>query len=122
MKRWILNSCLAAQIAALIELRRLSGTDYHSQAQLLSYFDRFLVEQNVQHPRITREICDRYEQSIKRLAPRGQANRLCVVRQLCKYLARTDPSNYIPGPLRAPTSRSSHRPYIFTDEQVKKLL
>jgi len=44
MKAWILNSCLAAQIAAFIDLRRLSGTDYHSQAQLLSYFDHFLVE------------------------------------------------------------------------------
>jgi site-specific recombinase XerD len=122
MKTWTFNSCLAAQIAAFIDLRRLSGTDYHSQAQLLSYFDRFLVEQNVRQPLITREICDRYLLSLKRLAPRGQANRLCVVRQLCEYLARTEPSNYIPEPLRAPTSRSSHQPYIFTDEQVKKLL
>jgi site-specific recombinase XerD len=91
MKAWILSSCLAALIAEFIDLRRISGTDYHSQAQLLGYFDRFLVEQKVQQPRITRQICDRYQQSLKRLALRGQANRLCVVRQLCQYLARTDP-------------------------------
>ena len=122
MKAWLLNSCLAAQIAAFIDLRRLSGTDYHSQAQLLSYFDRFLVEHNVQQPHITRDICDRYQQSLKRLTSRGQTNRLCVVRQLCEYLARTDLLSYVPEPLRMSSSRQAHRPYIFSHEQVGVLL
>jgi site-specific recombinase XerD len=122
MKTWILNSCLAAQISAFIDLRRLSGTDYDSQARLLGYFDHFLVEQNVQQPRITREIYDHYQKSLTRLAPRSQGNRLCVVRQLCEYLARTDPPGFVPEPVRSPSSRGSHRPYIFSDEQVKALL
>jgi len=122
MKAWIFSSCLAVQISAFIDLRRLSGTDYDSQARLLGYFDRFLVEQNVQQPRITREICDHYQQGLKRLAPRSLGNRLCVVRQLCEYLARTDPSGFIPEPVRSPASRGSHRPYIYTNEQVKALL
>lgn len=37
------QSLLAVQIQNFINLRRLSGTDYQSQAQLLGYFDRFLV-------------------------------------------------------------------------------
>lgn len=122
MKAWIFNSCLSAQISALIALRRLSGTDYDSQARLLGYFDRFLVEQNVQQPLITREICDGYQRSLKRLAPRSQANRLCVVRQLCEYLARTDPFNYIPEPIRAPASRQAHHAYIFSRKQVGAML
>ena len=64
MSAWTLCSCLAAQIATFIELRRLSGTDYHSQARMLGYFDRFLVEQNLQQPRVTREICDLYQQRL----------------------------------------------------------
>ena len=76
----------------------------------------------MQQPRITQQIWDRYQQSLKRLAPRSRANRLCVVRQLCEYLARTDPLNYAPEPCRAPSSREARRPYIFTDEQVKALL
>ncbi len=122
MKRCVLNSYLATQIAAFIDLRQLSGTDYHSQAKLLSLFDRFLVEQKVQQPRITREICDRYEQSLKRLCPRSQSNRLCVVRQLCKYLARKDLSCYIPEPLRRTASQKDHHPCIFSHEQVGALL
>ena len=64
MSAWTLCSCLAPQIEAFINLRRLSGTDYHSQARLLGYFDRFLVEQGVQQPRMTRESCDRYQNSL----------------------------------------------------------
>ena len=84
MSAWTLCSCLAPQIEAFINLRRLSGTDYHSQAQLLGYFDRFLVEQGIQQPRVTREICDRYQNSLSALAPRTQGNRFGVVHCLCE--------------------------------------
>jgi len=63
-----------------------------------------------------------YQQSLSELAPRTQGNRFCVLRQLCKYLARTDPHSYIPEPLPSPSSRRAHRPYIFTHEQVGALL
>jgi site-specific recombinase XerD len=122
MKAWTLCSCLAPQIETFISLRQLSGTDYQSQARLLGYFDRFLVAQDFQQLGITRDICDRYQNSLSRLAPRSQGNRFCVVRQLCKYLARTDPHNYIPEALHTPSSRQAHRPYIFTCDQVGMLM
>lgn len=122
MSAWTLCSCLAPQIETFINLRRLSGTDYHSQALLLGYFDRFLVEQDVHQPRMTREISERYENSLLGLAPRTQANRVCVVRQLCECLARIDPLSYIPESSQSPSSRQAHRPYIFTHEQVGALL
>ena len=122
MSAWKLCSCLAAQIGNFINLRRLSGTDYHSQAQLLGYFDRFLVEQGIQQPRVTREICDRYQNSLSALAPRTQGNRFGVVRQLCQYVTRTDSLSYVPEPLPSPSSRQAHRPYIFTHEQMGALL
>lgn len=94
----------------------------NSQALLLGYFDRFLVEQHVHQPRMAREVCDRYQQSLSGLAPRTQGNRFCVVRQLCKYLARTDPLSCIPEPLLSPSSRRAHRPYVFTHDEVRALL
>lgn len=122
MKAWIFSSCLAPQIETFIKLRQLSGTDYHSQARLLGYFDCFLIGQDVHQPCITRDICDRYQNSLSGLAPRTQGNRFCVVRQLCKYLGRTDPHSYIPEPLRSPSWHRAYRPYIFTHEQVGSLL
>ena len=122
MKAWIFNSCLATQMSAFIALRRLSGTNYDSQARLLQYVDRFLVDRHIREPRITREIWDGYLESLKGLAVRTQANRMCVLRQLCEYLARTDPPCFMPEPVRSPPSHGAHRPYIFTHEQVGALL
>lgn len=83
-----LQSPLAVQIQNFITLRRLSGTDYQSQAQLLGYFDRFLIEKHLREPRITREITERYLESLFHLSPRTRYNRFSVVKQLCEYLAR----------------------------------
>ena len=116
------HSPLAAQIQHFINLRRLSGTDYHSQAQLLGYFDRFLLKQKWNIPRITREITERYQQSLSHLAPRTRSNRFCVVRQLCEYLARSDPLGYVPEPLRVVPSRGAHQPYIYHNSEIQALL
>jgi site-specific recombinase XerD len=121
MSTWTFCSCLAPQIETFINLRRFSnGTDYRSQTESLKHFDRFLVAHGIQQARMTREICDHYQDSLSSLAPSGRTNRFCVVRLLCEYLARTDPVSYIPE--RLPWSPSSHRPYILRREQVVALL
>jgi site-specific recombinase XerD len=105
-----------------INLRRLSGTDYHSQTRLLEYFDRFLVQQGFSGSHITREITDSYQQGLTTLAPRTQSNRMCVVRQFCEYLTGSDPQNYVPGPLKMIRSDRAHQPYIYNSRQLRALL
>jgi len=117
-----LHSCLATQIQNFINLRRLSGTDYQSQAQLLGYFDRFLLEQELSEPRVTREITERYLNSLSQLAPRTRHNRFCVARQLCEYLARSDPLGYVPEPLKVLPSQGAHQPYIYSNSELQVLL
>jgi len=118
----IFSSCLAAQMDRFINLRRLSGTDYHSQTRLLGYFDCFLVQQGFNRPPITREITDSYQQSMTTLAPRSQSNRMCVIRQFCEYLAGSDPQNYLPEPLKMIPSYRAHQPYIYTAGQLRALM
>ena len=117
-----LQSLLAAQIQNFINLRRLSGTDYQSQAKLLGYFDRFLVEQHLSEPRITREITERYIESLSHLAPRTRYNRFCVVKQLCEYLARTNSEGYVPEPLKVIPSQGAHQPYIYSNSEIQALM
>jgi len=116
------HSFLAEAIRRLIDLRRLSGTDYHSQALLLGAFDRFVVEQAVDPPQVTRPLVEAYQQSLSALAPRTRANRLCVVRQLCRYLAARDPRVYVPEPVRTIPSRGAHVSYLYRPEEVQALL
>ena len=117
-----LQSSLAGPIQNFINLRCLSGTDYQSQAQLLGYFDRFVFEQKCNMPCITREITDCYLKSLSHLAPRTRSNRFCVVRQLCEYLARSDPRSYVPEPLKVIPSQGTHQPYIYTHSEIQRLL
>jgi site-specific recombinase XerD len=122
MSPWKLQSSLAVEIQNFINLRRLSGTDYQSQVQLLGYFDRFLLGQQQSNPRITREITDRYQQSLSHLAPRTRSNRFCVARQLCQYLARSNPYGYVPEPLRVIPSQGAHPPYIYGHSEIHALM
>jgi site-specific recombinase XerD len=116
------RSPLGPQIRHFISLRQLSGTDYQSQALLLSYFDRFLSEEKLELPPITRQITDRYLQTLSHLSPRVRYNRFCVVRQLCLYLLRTDPLTYVPEPIRTIASQAAHQPYIYSEEEIGALL
>ncbi len=117
-----LESTLAGAIRRLIELRQIEGSDYHTQAQLLAYFDRFLVEQKLAEPRLTHPLIKAYEKTLSRLAPRVRTNRMCVVRQLCEYLSRSDPLTYVPEPLRTPSSQAAFLPYIYSEDEVQALL
>lgn len=122
MQTFKFHSCLSSQIDRFVELRRLSGTDYSSQARLLGYFDRFLIEQYPNGLTVTRHIMDHYLQSISHLRPRVQSNRFCVVRQVCKYIAQTDPYCYVPEPMKWVTASKVFHPYIFSKQEIEGLL
>jgi site-specific recombinase XerD len=116
------SSSLAVQMERFVDLRRLSGTDYYSQARLLGYFDRFLVQQYFCLTYLTREITDRYQQSLTMLAPRTQGNRMSVLRQFCEYLATGNPQSYVPRQLKMIRSHGAHRPYIYHSSQLRALM
>jgi site-specific recombinase XerD len=122
MSAFKFESCLAGPICHLIKLRQIGGSDYRAQARLLAYFDRFLVEQKLAEPRLNRQLIERYEKTLSHLVPRGRGNRMCVVRQLCEYLSRSDPLNYVPEPLRTPSSQATFVPYIYSEDEVRALL
>jgi len=122
MKALKFHSCLAPEIQRFISLRQLSGTDYQSQAQMLGYFDRFLVKEKTCEPRIAPKIIEDYQRTLSHLTPRVQSNRLSVVRQFCGYLTRTDPLGYVPEPLRTITPQAAHRPYIYNETEIGTLL
>ncbi|NQY38233.1 MAG: tyrosine-type recombinase/integrase [Alteromonadaceae bacterium] len=116
------NSCLATQIQHFIELRRLSGTNYHAQAVLLSYFDHFLTDHSWRGTNITCEIIDDYQCSFIALAPRSRTNRLSVVKQFCEYYAASNPQSYVPEPIKNISSRTAYKPYIYTLGEVQELM
>ena len=122
MRTFICHSWLAERIGRFVELRRLSGSDYSSQALLLTYFDRFLVEHYPSGSTVTRQIVDHYIHSLTRLQPRVLFNRFSVVRQLCEYIVQTDPCCYVPQSMRCVTAPEVFHPYIFSGGEIESLL
>jgi integrase len=122
MQALAFHSCFAKQIHRFINLKRLSGTDYRDQAKLLGYFDRFLVNANIKQSVITREITDRYQQSLAHLSPRYKYIRFCVVKLLCEHIAKSDQLCYVPDPLRIVSAYETHCPRIFTEAEIQALL
>jgi len=117
-----LHSCLAGPLQRFIELRRLAGTDYDSQARLLGYFDRFLDERGLTEPRLTRETIEAYQQTLGRLRPRTRDNRCSVVRQFCEYLSRTAPQCYVPERQRGTRSENARPRHLYTVPEIQRLM
>ena len=122
IKTMNLNSPLAPQIKKLIERRQSCGMDYRTEAKLLTYFDRFLVQENVKQPHITRSLIERYQKTLSHLAPQYQANRLGIVRQLCQYLALHDPGIFIGDPMKRSSLGSGRKPYIYSHLEIDHLM
>ena len=118
-----LRSFLAEPIEQFIALHQLSGSDYHSQAQLLGAFDRFVAEQVPPRPaQLSAALLQVYQAALAGLAPGTQANRWSVLCQLCRYLAARDPQVYVPEPLALRRALLHRRPYIYSYEQIQALL
>jgi len=115
-------SPFAEHMVAFVALRRLSGSDYTSQTRLLRAFDRFLVEQHITTPYITRELFQRYLATRVHLTPRAKQNCLCVIRQFCHYLSQTEPDCYLPIATESKKSADCYHPYLLTSEDISRLL
>lgn len=116
------ESQLAGTMKSFVSLRCLSGSDYSSQSRLLGYFDRFLAQESEKVHFVSKEIYTKYLATLSHLAPRSLENRISVVRQLCYYISRNDPTCHIPEIRETNNSSDVHTPYIFSKNQIANLL
>jgi site-specific recombinase XerD len=79
-------SIFSDRLSDYLAFRQLGGIEPKSQHQLLSYFDRFVHQQNFQEPWPSRKLIEQYLASTQHLQPGTRTNRLSVVRQFCRYL------------------------------------
>tara|TARA_R110002074_G_scaffold94520_1_gene206284 strand:+ start:222 stop:1196 length:975 start_codon:yes stop_codon:yes gene_type:complete len=116
------SSLLSDRFLQFVRLRQQSGTDYASSTRLLMRFDTFLVEQKLSSPSLSRDLYLQYINTLDHLAPLSRDNHLCVVRQLCRYLALFEPSCYIPEGEGINKASRQREPYIFSSGDISQLL
>jgi integrase/recombinase XerD len=115
------RSPLAAHIAAFLDEKHACGYRFAAETATLRRFDRFLYQHD-SGERLTRELIELWTAKQPHERPRTHKARLLTIRQFGLYLRRHDLEAYVPDSKLTPMTRLEFVPYIFTQEQVRRLL
>lgn len=113
------TSTVGRDISAYIALKRALGRGFAGETAILADLDRFLVQRS----------CDLSAKSFAawcltfgRLTPTVRRNWMRIARNLCLYRRRHDPRCFVPDPTGFPAPHAPARPYIFTEDDIARLL
>ena len=113
---------LARDAKEFLLFKRSMGITYQRGEHVLDSFLRFVVQRwgngKIKLDDVVRQWCARRD-GCKAVTV---ANEFGVVRQLCLYRRRYDPSGYVPEHALAPIKESIFQPYIFSHDEVRQVL
>lgn len=108
---------------AFVRFKRAMGKPYHRGEFDLGKFVRFVAEHWGEHGEVLLD--DAIRRWCGRIPGRKAVtlgNEFGVVRQLCLYRRRRDPTSYVPEHAFAPVKESTFYPYIFSHDEVHRIL
>lgn len=106
-----------------LRFKRAMGMSYRRAEFVLTGFVRFVAQQGGDHDEVALdEAVSRWTARIEGRKAVTVGTEFGVVRQLCLYRRRRDPSSYVPEHALAPVKESVFLPYIFTHDEVRQLL
>lgn len=114
---------LAHDAQEFLRFKRAMGIRYRRAEFVLDGFVRFVAQHWGDHGELALD--DAVKRWSARIAGRKAVtvgNEFGVVRQLCLYRRRRDPSSYVPEHALAPVKESIFLPYIFSQDEVRRLL
>lgn len=116
------KSGLSTQINAYIEEKRAIGCKYDKESKSFYEMDRFLVEQGVITPTLSKEVVEKWIAKRPNEKRKNQRWRLNFVKRFASYLQKCGYEAYCPE--FTISSRDDHdfNPYIFTNEELSLLL
>lgn len=103
-----------------LHLRRSLGFKLHDAGLLLPRFVDFLIERGADH--VTIALALEWAQLSDTVQPNERARRLGYVRMFARYLGASDPRTEIPPGRLLPYRCSRAKPYLYSDEEVRRLL
>jgi integrase/recombinase XerD len=106
-----------------LRFKRAMGIAYWRGEFVLNSFVRFVAQRWGDHGEVALD--DAIIRWCARIAGRkavSLGNEFGVVRQLCLFRRRHDPTSYVPEHALAPIKESTFLPYIFSHEEVRRIL
>lgn len=114
---------LARDAQAFLRFKRAMGRHYRRAEFVLNNFVHFVAQHGGEHGEVALdEMVTRWSSRIPGRKAVTVGNEFGVIRQLCLYRRRRDPSSYVPEHAVAPVKASVFLPYIFTHDEVRRLL
>jgi integrase len=111
---------LRASAREYLAMRRALGFKLERHEAHLLDFVAFMERHRTR--RITRKWVDRWVRQNPSVDPNYRALRLCVIRGFARYRSSIDPHTEIPPPAALPRPRGPKRYYLYSDEEIRRLL
>lgn len=114
---------LAEEAREFLRFKRAMGMGYRRGEFVLAGFVRFIAQRWGDDSEV--ELRDAISRWCARTAGRKAVtlgNEFSVVRQLCQFRRRRDPTSYVPEHAMAPVKESLFLPYIFSHDDVRRIL
>lgn len=118
---------LAIDIERFLLFKRALGYRYYRSEATLREFQRFVGQRWPNHSKVVEKInvkraIHAWLSHLKNCKPVTVSQYLGIVRQLCLYQKRFNPNAFVPECALAPQTESTYIPYIFSVDEVKKIL
>ncbi|WP_280554662.1 tyrosine-type recombinase/integrase [Halomonas sp. 25-S5] len=112
-------SLLGPCIARYIELKQTLGRQYTREHYILRHLDAFLATQDAD---CTADAFGAWCATLSHLTPGVRRAWMQIVRNLCLYRQRSEPSCFVPDPRGFPSPHRAARPHLFTREEIIRAL
>lgn len=123
MSTLVTASALEQDTQDFLRFKRAMGMRYRRAEFVLKAFVRFVAQEWGSRGAVALdEAVPRWSARLAGRKAVTVGNEFGVVRQLCLYRRRRDPSSYVPEHALAPVKESVFLPYIFSHDEVRRLL
>ncbi len=112
-------SIIGPTVTRYLALKHALGRRYNAERRVLELLDTFLMTQGSD---LTADTFTRWCRSEGHLASGVRRNRMRIVRNLCLYRRRTEPTCFVPDPSLFPALHQPVQPYIFREAEICRLL
>lgn len=103
-------------------MKEASGCNFLRGKWILYEIDRFLQESNILEPIITRELVQQWRKTRINDALSTIYNKYSIIVQLARFMSRQGQECYIPRLPEQSRSKCNFTPYIFTLDQIDRIL
>jgi len=115
-----IRSTLKPSITRYLTLKRALGRQYSNEERVLQSIDDFM---RLSAPAdLTASTFARWAQSLEHLTPTVRRSRMRIVRNYCLFRRRCEAKCFVPDPLLFPAPHQAVKPYIFTKEEIARIL